>query len=83
MLGLKALYLEGGSGAAKPVSAEMIAAVRRAVSLPLIVGGGLRSAADVETALRAGADIVVVGTSIESNYALVEEIACTVARFGK
>ena len=80
MLGLKALYLEGGSGAAKPVSAEMIAAVRRAVSLPLIVGGGLRSAADVETALQAGADIVVVGTSIESNYALVEEIARTVAK---
>lgn len=83
MLGLKALYLEGGSGAAKPVSAEMIAAVRRAVSLPLIVGGGLRSAADVETALQAGADIVVVGTSIESNYALVEEIARAVAGFGK
>ena len=67
MLGLKMLYLEGGSGAAKPVSANMIEAVRRAVSLPLIVGGGLRSAADVETALNAGADIVVVGTSIESN----------------
>ena len=83
MLGLKALYLEGGSGAAKPVSAEMIAAVRRAVSLPLIVGGGLRSAADVEKALQAGADIVVVGTSIESNYALVEEIARAVAGFGK
>ena len=80
MLGLKALYLEGGSGAAKPVSAEMIAAVRRAVSLPLIVGGGLRSAADVEKALQAGADIVVVGTSIESNYALVEEIARAVAK---
>ena len=83
MLGLKMLYLEGGSGAAKPVSANMIEAVRRAVSLPLIVGGGLRSAADVETALKAGADIVVVGTSIESNYALVDEIGCTVAGFGK
>ena len=83
MLGLKMLYLEGGSGAAKPVSANMIEAVRRAVSLPLIVGGGLRSAADVETALKAGADIVVVGTSIESNYALVDEIGRAVAGFGK
>ena len=61
----------------------MIAAVRRAVSLPLIVGGGLRSAADVETALQAGADIVVVGTSIESNYALVEEIARAVVEFSR
>ena len=75
MLGLKAIYLEGGSGATKPVSAEMISAVRRAVGLPLIVGGGLRSAADVTTALKSGADIVVVGTSIERNYALMEEIA--------
>lgn len=83
MLGLKMLYLEGGSGAAKPVSANMIEAVRRAVNLPLIVGGGLRSVADVETALKAGADIVVVGTSIESNYALVDEIGRTVAGFGK
>ena len=83
MLGLKMLYLEGGSGAAKPVSANMIEAVRRAVSLPLIVGGGLRSAADVETALKAGADIVVVGTSIESNYALVDEIGRAVAGFGR
>ena len=83
MLGLKMLYLEGGSGAAKPVSANMIKAVRRAVSLPLIVGGGLRSAADVEMALKAGADIVVVGTSIESNYTLVEEIGRAVAGFGK
>ena len=83
MLGLQMLYLEGGSGAAKPVSVSMIEAVRRAVSLPLIVGGGLRSAADVETALQAGADIVVVGTSIESNYALVEEIGRTVAGFGR
>ena len=83
MLGLKMLYLEGGSGAAKPVSANMIEAVRRAVSLPLIVGGGLRSAADVTTVLKSGADIVVVGTSIESNYALVDEIGRAVAGFGK
>ena len=81
MLGLKAIYLEGGSGAAKPVSAEMIAAVRRAVDLPLIVGGGLRSAADVTTALKSGADIVVVGTSIERDYALMDEIAKAVKGF--
>ena len=81
MLGLKMFYLEGGSGAAKPVSANMIEAVRRAVSLPLIVGGGLRSAADVETALQAGADIVVVGTSIERDYSLMEEIAAAVKGF--
>ena len=76
MLGLKALYLEGGSGAAKPVSAEMIAAVRRAVSLPLIVGGGLRSAADVTTALKSGADIVVgiECSVVYAEYAFFDEV---------
>jgi len=41
--------------------------VRRSVSLPVIVGGGLRSEDDIKNALEAGADIVVIGTSLESD----------------
>lgn len=81
MLGLKAIYLEGGSGAKEPVGAKMISAVSSAVGLPLIVGGGLRSAEDVETALKAGADIVVVGTSIERDSSFMEEVAKIVKGF--
>lgn len=67
LLGNKAIYLEGGSGAKMPVPAPMIKAVRRSVSLPVIVGGGLRSEDDIKNALEAGADIVVIGTSLESD----------------
>lgn len=65
LLGLKMLYLEGGSGAKEPVPESMIRAVRAAVDLPIIVGGGLRSEESVARAYAAGADIVVVGTAIE------------------
>ena len=64
-MGLKTIYLDAGSGAPNAVSANMIEAVRAEVELPLIVGGGIR---DVETAartLKAGADLIVVGNSLE------------------
>jgi putative glycerol-1-phosphate prenyltransferase len=75
MLGLKALYLEAGSGARNPVSESMIADVSRAVSVPLIVGGGIRNAESVGAAYRAGADLVVVGNALEKDPGLIRELA--------
>ena len=65
MIGMAAVYLDAGSGAASPVSSAVIRAVRRAVSLPLLVGGGIRTVEQVCDARRAGADFVVVGSAIE------------------
>lgn len=65
MLGMKAIYLEAGSGALRPVETEMIEAVKRVTNVPLVVGGGLRSPSSIRKALDAGADIAVVGTAIE------------------
>jgi len=77
-LGLKLIYLEAGSGAANPVSAAMIQAVKKNCSLPLIVGGGIRSAAQAEAACQAGADIVVVGNSLEKSPELLMELSLAV-----
>lgn len=74
MLGFRMIYLEAGSGAARPVSPDVIKAVRSAVSLPIIVGGGLRSAEAVKAAFDAGADMVVVGTAFEQNPDLAKVI---------
>jgi len=63
-LGLKLLYLEAGSGAREPVPEEMVAAVRRWVDLPLIVGGGLRTPQAAAARVAAGADFIVVGTAL-------------------
>ena len=65
LIGMAAVYLDAGSGAARPVPPALIRAVRRAVDLPLLVGGGVRTAEQVCDARKAGADFVVVGSAIE------------------
>lgn len=69
--GKKLIYLEAGSGAKIPVSSKIISAVKEALSIPLIVGGGIRSKEQLETAYTAGADMAVIGTAFENgNYFL-------------
>lgn len=65
MIGMSFIYLEAGSGADRPVSPEMIKAVKDAISIPLIVGGGIRTPEAAEAARKAGADAIVTGTFIE------------------
>ncbi len=67
MLGNKLIYLDCGSGAKYTVPAKMIEAVRKNINLPLIVGGGIRTAEQASSAWNAGADIVVVGNALEEN----------------
>jgi len=78
MLGLKMMYLEAGSGAIRPVSESMIEAVRGAVSVPLLVGGGIRTPEKAAAKLRAGADVVVVGNAIEQDPGLIREMVAAV-----
>ena len=63
--GKKLIYLEAGSGAKIPVSQEIIKAVKKALSIPLIVGGGIRTPQQIMKAYNAGADMVVIGTAFE------------------
>ncbi|OKL40755.1 geranylgeranylglyceryl/heptaprenylglyceryl phosphate synthase [Pontibacter flavimaris] len=81
LLGLRYIYMDGGSGAMKPVSAEMIAAVREAVELPIIVGGGIDTAEKASAALDAGADLIVVGNHIEKNPGFLAEVSSLVASY--
>ncbi|WP_162127039.1 geranylgeranylglyceryl/heptaprenylglyceryl phosphate synthase [Flavobacterium phycosphaerae] len=71
-VGNKLIYLEAGSGAQQAVPLAMIAKVAERISVPLIVGGGIRSKAGVEEAFTAGADIVVIGTAFENDSAFFE-----------
>lgn len=73
LLGHKLTYLEAGSGAEKSVSEEIIKSVSQNLSTPLIVGGGIRSKKQMDTAYNAGADLVVVGTAFEENFDFFEE----------
>ena len=65
LIGMRAAYLDAGSGAIRPVSPDLIHAARRSTSGLLFVGGGVRDAGAVRAAREAGADYVVVGTLLE------------------
>ena len=78
MLGLKLIFMDGGSGAKNPISEKMISSVKRAINLPLIIGGGINSAKKAIDNCKAGADIIVVGNAIEKNINLINEIATAV-----
>lgn len=71
MMGMKAIYLEGGSGAAKPVNPAMIKAVKDEITIPLITGGGLDTAGKVDEAFEAGADMIVIGNGCEQDPSLI------------
>ena len=76
MLGMKAIYLEAGSGAEHPVGFDMIRTIRRNISLPMIVGGGISSPAIARDVFNEGADMIVVGTAIEKDPSMVRAF-CT------
>jgi putative glycerol-1-phosphate prenyltransferase len=67
LLGMKLIYLEAGSGATHPVNPEIISTVKQDLSIPLIVGGGIRSKDQLDKTYNAGADLVVIGTAFEED----------------
>ena len=69
------IYLDAGSGARRPVSAEMINKVSSHIDIPLIVGGGILTAEKVYENCRAGANLVVVGNAIERDPMLIRDMA--------
>ncbi|MDX9812236.1 MAG: geranylgeranylglyceryl/heptaprenylglyceryl phosphate synthase [Bacteroidales bacterium] len=77
MLGLGMIYLEGGSGAKSCIPPALISSVRRNISVPLAVGGGLRNGKDIENAYSAGADLVIIGNGCEEDPDFLRE-ACRV-----
>ncbi|HLP72725.1 MAG TPA: geranylgeranylglyceryl/heptaprenylglyceryl phosphate synthase [Bacteroidales bacterium] len=77
MLGLKLIYLEAGSGAEYHVPLSLISAVRKNITVPLIVGGGIRTEKEVDDVFNAGADMIVLGNGCEENPDLLRK-ACAV-----
>jgi phosphoglycerol geranylgeranyltransferase len=74
LLGLKAIFMDAGSGAANTVSTTMIRRVKENISLPLLIGGGIRTPEEVSDAARAGADVIVVGNALENNSFKIPEM---------
>ena len=79
LMGKQLIYLEAGSGALNPVSPAIIKAVRAKTSVPLIVGGGIRTPEAMNAAYNAGADIVVIGNHFEDHPEELEKF-CQMAK---
>ncbi len=75
MLGMKLIYMDAGSGARKPIGEEMIHAVSKNISIPLIVGGGITTPEKAYLNCKAGADIIVIGNAIEKDLSLIMEMS--------
>lgn len=65
-MGAKLIYLEAGSGAKFPVKPEIISEVKKAINIPLIVGGGIKTETQKQEAYKSGADMIVMGTKFET-----------------
>ncbi|HET9487506.1 MAG TPA: geranylgeranylglyceryl/heptaprenylglyceryl phosphate synthase [Chryseosolibacter sp.] len=83
MLGLQTIYIDAGSGAEKAISPRMIAAVRKSVTIPLIVGGGVNSSRKAIDALEAGADMIVIGNALEKDPDLLTEVSEKIYEWNK
>jgi phosphoglycerol geranylgeranyltransferase len=69
-LGMAAVYLEAGSGAAAPVPTALVRAVARATPIPVIAGGGIAHPAQAAALAAAGARFLVTGTAHERGLAV-------------
>jgi cyclase len=63
------------SSARRETTFEVVGRTAEEVFIPLTVGGGVRSTADVDRLLRAGADKVGINTAAVARPSLIEEIA--------
>jgi len=74
-LGLKLIYMDGGSGAEQPIKTDMIKKVSSSIKIPLIIGGGICSSKKAIENCKAGADLIVVGNAIEKDHSLISDIS--------
>lgn len=84
-LGMRFIYLEGGSGAKDPVPPAMIRAVKKYVDIPIIVGGGIRTKEQSLQATSSGADMIVTGNVTEGGDAArrISEIINSISKTKK
>ena len=79
-LGMKLIYLEGGSGAENSVPVEMIKDVSKNLNIPVIVGGGIRTPNEAREKVRAGAKIIITGNFFEdeNNWDLIPDFVSAI-----
>jgi len=73
-MGMHFVYFEAGSGAKQTVSPEMVRLAKQITSIPLIVGGGIKTATQSRALAEAGASVIVTGTLTEKESNLRNKV---------
>ena len=74
-MGSKLIILESGGGAPSPCPKEMVAATKQVIDIPLVVAGGVRTPELAYQTIKAGADIIQVGTAFEASKGSLPDMA--------
>lgn len=74
LMGFQVIYLEAGSGADRSIEPDLVKSVCQEVSIPVIVGGGIRDAETARKMIESGVATIVTGTIAESNPEKLAEI---------
>jgi phosphoglycerol geranylgeranyltransferase len=77
-MGSDLIILESGGGAPEPAPAAMVKMTKQAISVPLLVAGGVRNEKFAEQTIKAGADIIHVGTALEENCTDLSKMGKTI-----
>jgi phosphoglycerol geranylgeranyltransferase len=73
-LGMRFVYFEAGSGAKQAVNPEMVSLTKKVTSIPLIVGGGIKTSSQSKALAKAGVNIIVTGTLTEKENNLKDKM---------
>ena len=63
--GKRIIFTDAGSAAFAPIPTEMVAAVKKTIEIPYLVGGGIRTPEQAGKIVKAGADWIQIGTAVE------------------
>lgn len=74
LLGKQLIYLEAGSGASKTLNTSIIKEVKKQISIPLIIGGGINSTIKAKSIISCNPDYIVIGNALEANPKLLIDI---------
>jgi len=73
-MGSKLIILESGGGAPAPAPVEMVAAAKKLIDVPLVVAGGIKNEKQAYQTIKAGADIIHVGSAFEATKGNLDEM---------
>ena len=61
------IYFDNGSGANFKIEIELLKYINKHITIPIIVGGGIKTNDDITELIDSGASYIVVGTYFENN----------------